>query len=797
MSASAVHHHRSTTKQSHKSFKSRHATKSSLKTKNKGKVDEPDTFNRKSPHQQMMSKMDRRNKNRQIAQNKHKDLIRGTKIFDGRKGAPRIVVVVPLCEDGDAQAAIRQLKEVEGDIPEVGMITTGIERFKQKIQWIVVSRELLSVLDACKVADFVVLVLSAKQEVDEHGDLLLRSIEGQGISNTISVVQHLETIEPAKRRPDVKKSLLSYISHFFPTLSKVYALESEQESSNIIRTLCTSTPKGVHWRDARSYLLADDVRWNEDEGLVIGGVVRGKGLKSDRLVHIPGHGDFQIEKICEYPDPTKPVDAMAIDTDTPGPKVLDAPTASQDDLADLAPEVAHMSDTDIPDAISEAPTSIATTSRKGVLLDGHHYFDDEVDEPAAATPSHPRKLPKGTSAYQAAWILDDDIDSEDSGVEDNDEDMNMTFDEPSARPEDGEEGLAQPAMTEAGTGFGDDAESEMFLDPAPEQELQQIAEFRKSRVTESAEDQEFPDEIELHPNVLARERLSRYRGLKSLRTSTWEAEEDRPFQPADWDRLAKVTDYKSAKNKLTREALVGGVPAGTKVQIYIRNGPANLANHADPPTTNKPLTIFSLLRHEHKQAVVNLSITPSSSLATPIKSKDQILVQVGPRRLLASPLYSQSNAAGRNKVTKFERFLVPGRTSIATFVGPLLWGNAPVIYFQRPEASEVWNLVGTGSFLSADQSRIIAKRIVLTGHPSKIHKKLVTVRYMFFNAEDVAWFKALPLFTKRGRSGFIKESLGTHGYFKATFDGRINPQDAVAISLYKRVFPRGSVEFRG
>lgn len=57
------------------------------------------------------------------------------------------------------------------------------------------------------------------------------------------------------------------------------------------------------------------------------------------------------------------------------------------------------------------------------------------------------------------------------------------------------------------------------------------------------------------------------------------------------------------------------------------------------------------------------------------------------------------------------------------------------------------------------------------------------------------WFKAIPLYTRRGRSGFIKESLGTHGYFKATFDGRINPQDAVAISLYKRVFPRGSTEF--
>ena len=59
-----------------------------------------------------------------------------------------------------------------------------------------------------------------------------------------------------------------------------------------------------------------------------------------------------------------------------------------------------------------------------------------------------------------------------------------------------------------------------------------------------------------------------------------------------------------------------------------------------------------------------------------------------------------------------------------------------------------------------------------------------------FNDGDVRWFKSLPLWTRRGRSGFIKESLGTHGYFKATFDGKINPMDAVAVSLYKRVWPR-------
>ncbi|KAK5192269.1 ribosome biogenesis protein tsr1, partial [Cryomyces antarcticus] len=162
-----------------------------------------------------------------------------------------------------------------------------------------------------------------------------------------------------------------------------------------------------------------------------------------------------------------------------------------------------------------------------------------------------------------------------------------------------------------------------------------------------------------------------------------------------------------------------------------------------------------------------------------------------------------------NNVHKFDRYLHPGRTAIASFVAPLTWGAVPALFFKQssPAATTGSNsdattdgnllipqptleLIATGTSLPPSMSRIIAKRIILTGHPYKIHKKLVTVRYMFFNSEDVAWFKALQLWTKRGRSGYVKESLGTHGYFKATFDGKINPQDAVGVSLYKRVFPR-------
>ncbi|KAI9641870.1 ribosome biogenesis protein tsr1 [Ciborinia camelliae] len=777
------HSHRSTTKTTHKAFKSRKASKGALKELSKGKVQ--DLSHRKSPHQQLMSKFDRRNQARQKQNTKHKEHQRDLNVFQGRDGAPRIVALVPLCDDANAATAVRSLTgslDVEIDVPEEGIIRADIDRFKQKVQYIITKKELFSCMNAARVADFVIFILSPEQEVDELGELIIRSVESQGLSTTLTVVQGLDKIEPPKRRPGILSSLKSYVQHFHPDQEKVHNLDSRQECANLMRSLCTLAPKGIRWREERSWMLIDEVQWpaNEQENVVLTGFVRGKGLKADRLISVGDWGDFQIEKITAAPLASKKRRTEEMSTvDSNDENILETPGEDQDDLAELAPEEMMMEDD------GDATMSIATTEKRGVLLDDHHYFsDDETHLPAV-----PKRLPKGTSNYQSAWFLGDHFSDSGSDMEDFDEEMSM---ETPALPQDGVEGFAPREPTEAAP--SEYPQSEMFLDPNPddEAEAEQLAAFRGRKNDEAAEDREFPDEIELHPNVLARERLAKFRGLKSLRTSPWEEAEDRAYQPEDWRRLLQVPDYKSSRSQVTREALVGGVVAGTRVHIHLRNVPASLQSTYN---SSQPLSAFSLLRHEHKRAVLNINFTLSSDYPSPIKSKDEMIVQCGPRRFVINPLFSQGGNTP-NDVHKFDRFLHPGQSTVASFIGPLSWGSIPTLFFKRPSESVPSSapllLIGTGTSLPPSASRIIAKRIILTGHPYKIHKRLVTVRYMFFNREDVEWFKALQLWTKRGRSGFIKESLGTHGYFKATFDGKINPQDAVGVSLYKRMWPRNA-----
>jgi pre-rRNA-processing protein TSR1 len=749
-----------------------------------------------------MSKFDRRNRAKQLRLNKDSEHARATNVFAGKDAAPRIVAIVPLCEDVSTAAAVRSLNsslDLEDEVPEAGWTRTDVDRFKQKLQYLVVKRELLACLDACRVADFIVFVLSCEEEVDAEGELILKAIESQGMSNYFTVAQGLDKIEPAKRRPQVLTSLKSYITHWLPSTERIFSLDTRQDASNLVRSVCTSTTKGVRWRDSRSYMFIEDVAWQggknavSEDGtgeVILTGVVRGQGLKADRLVQVGDWGDFQIEKITAAPLETRKKNKEdGMEVDAKRDDVLERPSDDQDDLAELAPEETIMDD------VTNYAASMAPSERKGVLLDDHHYFSDEEEE---AAPKGPRRLPKGTSKYQSAWYLDDVSDSG-SDLEDFDEfpeeAKSVKYD-----PADGIEGmdLDGRAVTEGGP--SEYPQSEMFLDPSPEDEAAEIEAYRKSRKTDEEEDLEFPDEIELHPNVDAQERLVRYRGLKSMRTSVWETEEDKPYEPEDWQRLLEISDYKRTATRIVREAWAGGVKAGTRVNVHIRNVPLKFQE-----TLSRPLALFSLLRHEHKRTACNYSILVSSDRENPIRSKTELIVQCGPRRMIINPLLSQAGNTPNN-VHKFDRFLHPGRSAIASFTGPLTWGNVPVLYFQRTASDDMdasaasaastspssLTLVGTGTSLPPSLNRVIAKRIILTGHPFKINKRVVTVRYMFFNDNDVKWFKSLPLWTKRGRSGFIKESLGTHGYFKATFDGKINPMDAVAVSLYKRVWPRNA-----
>ena len=118
--------------------------------------------------------------------------------------------------------------------------------------------------------------------------------------------------------------------------------------------------------------------------------------------------------------------------------------------------------------------------------------------------------------------------------------------------------------------------------------------------------------------------------------------------------------------------------------------------------------------------------------------------------------------------------------------------SATSILVFRPSVhyEDRWDCIATGNLLSIDPDRIMLKKIILFGNPIRVRKRSAVVKHMFFTPQDVRWFKPAELVTLQGLRGHIKESVGTHGLFKALFSAPIKQNDQVLLILYKRVFPK-------
>ncbi|QPG77372.1 hypothetical protein FOA43_004785 [Brettanomyces nanus] len=768
--------HRTTLKKSQKAFKSGHASKRSIKAASKGKVEKSDISGPKTD--KVQTKSNRKNLAKQLKKNKIIKTLNQRALFaNGR--TERIITFIPLTSNLTAKDMVNQLLKDEGITvqEEICVKSLLIHRYKANLKVILPDMSsFTAVLDAAKVADFVVFGLSATEEVDPNfGEQIIRAVEYQGIASTYCMVPDVVSTFPKKKnlQEDIAKSLYSYFGHFFPDCQKLYMTENQSDSLNLLRNLCQKFPKSVRWRDARGFMIVDHISTavknnaQNDEGyLVVEGTVRGSGFCANNLVQLDDLGDYQVDRL----------ERLAKNGDVSENIVADEEI--RESLDELLPIEDEQMDEDIQEVDEE--------ENGNGMEDPYDLVKRDVQE----TIHHHRKLPKGVSAYQAKWLLDDDINEmiEERGEASDTDDE--TRPEMPYRPEDQfEEGdlrrdHAQNKEMEMESDDGEE-NSQMETDLLPEEEARQLELFKKR----AKEELEFPDEIELHPEEKAVDRLRKYRGVKSLSDCLWDYDEEDSSRPSEWLRYLRVKNYDATRKRIGQQYQKAvDVRAGEKCRMYITVSAGVLNQMRNPAVV--PFVVYGLFAHEHKLAVCNFACQTWESYALPIKSKESIYVQYGSRRVAVQPLFSQPSH-NPNNLSKFVRFLQVGSSAVATVVAPISFTTSPALFYKQTEDGKV-QIMAQGTFMNSDYTRIIAKRSVLTGEVLKIHKTTVTIRYMFFHYEDVLAYQNVPLFSKMGRSGLIKESLGTHGYLKATFDAKLNAQDIVAMALYKRMWPRNA-----
>lgn len=294
-------------------------------------------------------------------------------------------------------------------------------------------------LDACKVVDSVVFLVSPPSDnescissltsnegalgFDGSGEKLLSSIMAQGLPSPIFVVNDIDGIS-MKKRSDYKKMLLKQIGQMVP-LEKLQVIENEGDALRLLHQIGSQKQRPIYQRNMRPHLLSEELKFKQSDSdptvgtLIVDGFIRYQPLNVNGLVHIPGWGDFQMERIEVRR--------------APGEFVLleEANPSLQETL---------QSENDADPMLNGEQTWPYQEE-----MDGQSTEEMDEDRPEDTNEAEKKKrLPKGTSEYQSAWIKEDeDGDANEDGEESEDwedcEEMSEIDDEDSDSPDEEEE----------------------------------------------------------------------------------------------------------------------------------------------------------------------------------------------------------------------------------------------------------------------------------------------------------------------------------------------------------------------
>ncbi|XP_043462777.1 pre-rRNA-processing protein TSR1 homolog [Leptopilina heterotoma] len=763
-------------KQVNKTHKTgRHRSKGAINNEVKGKVNVKTLSKRMKGE---LGKEARRHQAQQIRQNKRDEILKAKRRFGSFEAPPILVTIVPLQKDLNIENVKTLFKNVDEsaniNFSPCGALHISIGKFKQRFTLIISPvGDTISTLDAAKVSDTVVFLTSAKannegdasEVVDSWGQNILLTVLAQGLPAATVALTDLENV-PAKKRQKHKQLVETEISKWLPE-EKTLQLDTSLDALNILRRIGSQKQKNVFFRSRRPYLLAEKLKFtSQDSGdtgiLEVTGYLRGQPLSANDLIHITGCGDFQMSRI------EAPGDPYTLEKERKKPN-----TNADDNTMEFETVTKILEEAD--------PTKQESLQAENVIdpMDAEQTWptEDELKEAEDAQKSKLYKVvPKGTSVYQAAWIPDEDAENVDD-LSDGEDEMLVEEDHDSEQDHVSEsEELESVTLN---VHFNDERYDEEIDFLEEKKELQKIKEAKA--------DKDFPDEMDTPQNSLAKVRFQKYRGLESFRTTPWDVKEN---LPKDYARIFQFENFERTRKRILKNAEdKDGVSPGSYITIHVKNVSHQLFE-TYCSVENRPLIVFGLLLHEQKMSLVNVVLKRSGECLKPIKSKERLIFQCGFRRFSNCPVFSQHTNGNKNK---YERFFQQESTVVASMYAPIMYSPCPVLCFSAKANGDL-ELIATGGVLSANADRLVVKRVILSGHPFKVHKRSAVIRFMFFNREDINWFKPVQVVTKFGRRGHIKEPLGTHGHMKCHFDGQLKSQDTILMKLYKRVFPKWKYE---
>uniref|UniRef100_M8B6P0 Pre-rRNA-processing TSR1-like protein n=1 Tax=Aegilops tauschii TaxID=37682 RepID=M8B6P0_AEGTA len=611
--------------------------------------------------------------------------------------------------------------------------------------------DLTSCMELAKVADLLAFVVSANSlynsdsgnPIDEFGSQCLSVLRAVGLPSTAVFIRDLPS--DTKSKQELKKAAVSFLSPELPEDCRFYAAETKDDLHMFMRLFKEQHLSSPHWRNQRPYVMSEEV------------------------VHVSGAGDFQLGQIDILKDPC-PVSER-----------------KNSDVMDSDDNQIQIIDTFVPDPLNQEPLLVENIPDP---LAGEQTWPTEAEMEEAYESNKQRKvvkrkLPRGTSEYQAAWIVDDTDDEGDDSQNDNPDGAGMVIDEKdhSEHDSDSSDIDAVSHFTEkfdqetiGGSEMGDDenltkeqieedikrikesnADDEVSINVPNIGQLIGISHPSDMVPVTGILNMEFPDEVETPLDVPARKRFAKYRGLKSFRTSSWDPKESLPPEYARifaFDKFTRTQKHVLAKRaELDEESSKDCARIGSYVMLHVKNVPTDVASKLCHPSRRLPVVVSGLLEHESKISVLHFSIKKHDSYEAPIRSKEPLIFNVGFRQFTARPLFSSDNI-NCNK-HKMERFLHHGRFSIASVYAPISFPPVPLIVLKNIDGQQPV-IAAVVAFI---QNLVPIIVTCVKGWRADVGLNQEVSPESLETQSNGA---PVELWTKHGKRGRIKETVGTH-----------------------------------
>jgi pre-rRNA-processing protein TSR1 len=811
-------------KQPNKAHKTRTSSKRSVKRGfGNGRVETSEGKKGKlvKPHKNEMqnARNDRVNRNAMIRKNKNANVNEAQRI-GALRGPPKVVGLISLSEVANTYDCLDELlkesswKETN---EESGLTYAYFDQHKSRCAFVLGQdiRDVQEAVEIARVADLLICVVDvadinmAGNYIDGSGHSVVSAIKAIGCPEVLFCYTGISKV-PQKQVKSVKQLVQDEAERQFGSAVKTGDMS---KVALVARQMCNMASRTLQWRKHRSYLIADS--WQvvcggeqQEDGTTsvkLKGYMRGRPLALNSLMQLCGVGVARIESISSGGNPfaaarggkAASTEVEMVDSSADG--ALKADPAKQESLR--------------MEADGDGMVGEQTWPTEEEMNEAMNKADEGAGRHRRAAPA---VIKSGMSSYQADWFVDEEgnFDAEGAQVDEKDivmeEEKGRHTDIPDQEDEDDDDMDMGGSMVDAPV---HDAVTE-------KQRLRALAD----------DDAMFPDEMDTPHDKPARDRFARFRALQSFRSSPWHPKENLPH---DYSRIFQFENFSNvqrnvlgASEMVQQEAVGGGgvrdpnypyafcvkphsqrenameeeeeqeqgsltadgagelfVLGDKYVEIVLSGVPA-----ANLDLKRLPCVVaVGLMEHENKMSVLHFTIRRTGLYADPIKSKESLVFQTGFRTFEAKPIFSESNLNCDKH--KMERFLREDAFTMASVYGPVTYIPCPLLVYKRL-ANGSLVLVATGSLTKIDPDRIMLKKVILTGLPIRVRKRMAVIKHLFYNTNDVRWFKPAELVTKHGIRGHIKEPVGTHGLFKCLFSAPISQADTLMLILYKRVFPK-------